>query len=131
MTVTFGGWLKQWRKELGITQEDLAERINCSLGALRKLEADERRPSGQLASLIAGYLRIPPAEHEAFITFARTGQGAPSSGEGISSSDTPWRATYRHPTNLPAVLTALVGREQEQSAARGHLLNTKVRLLTL
>ncbi len=35
--ITFGGWLKQRRKELGITQEEFADSIDCSLTTLQKL----------------------------------------------------------------------------------------------
>ena len=68
--VTFGSWLKQRRKELGVAQEELAEQIGCSEVMLRKLEAGERHPSGQVAQLLADYLRISDDEREAFVTAA-------------------------------------------------------------
>ena len=43
---SFGVWLKRRRRTLGRTQAALAASAGCSLVALRKLEADERRPSG-------------------------------------------------------------------------------------
>src|SRR5437879_9269942 len=43
-TLSFGQWLKQNRKSLDLTQEDLAERIGCSYISIHKIEADERRP---------------------------------------------------------------------------------------
>src|SRR6476660_9893904 len=114
--ITFGGWLKQRRRESGVTQEDLAERIGCSGTAIRKIELGERRPSGQIAQLLAEYLKIAADEREAFITFARSGNAHVSAlsepGDGrefaaqraprSSEMDTraPWRNVYLHQTNL-------------------------------
>src|SRR5262245_30486106 len=72
--MTFGGWLKQRRKEAGITQDRLAERLAFSSAMLWKMEADERRPSSQIAQLLAVYFHVPEGEREAFVTFARTGR---------------------------------------------------------
>src|SRR4051795_12897138 len=72
--VSFGNWLRQRRKELSITQEELAERLGISWITLRKLEAGERHPSGQIALLLADYLRVPLDECQAFVAFARTGR---------------------------------------------------------
>lgn len=132
--ITFGGWLKQRRRESGVTQEGLAERINCSLITLQKIETGERRPSGQIAQLLADYLSIPADEREAFTTFARTGRAALIPAEtapGATGMRAPWRNAYLHQTNLPAILTPLIGREQEEAEARGYFLNPKVRLLSM
>jgi predicted ATPase/transcriptional regulator with XRE-family HTH domain len=131
--LAFGSWLRQQRKELGVAQEELAERIGCSTIMLRKLEAGERHPSSQIAQLLAGYLNIPDQEREAFIAFARTGKAATPKS---AASRSPWRSPSPGPppsilTNLPAVLTSLIGREIEQERAVGYLLNTDIRLLTL
>ena len=34
--VSFGEWLKQRRKALDLTQNELAERVGCSLATIRK-----------------------------------------------------------------------------------------------
>src|SRR6478752_1071420 len=70
----FGGWLRQRRKEQSISPDQFAELIGCSAITLLKIEAGERRPSRQLAQLLAEHLNIPPDEREAFITFARLGR---------------------------------------------------------
>ena len=129
----FGSWLRQQRKELGIAQEELAERIGCSAIMLRKLESGQRHPSNQIAQLLADYLGIPAHEREAFIAFARTGQVATSES---AASRSPWRSPSPGPpvaiqTNLPAVLTSLIDRELEQERAADYLLKPDVRLLTL
>jgi transcriptional regulator with XRE-family HTH domain len=41
------------RKALDQTREELARRSGCSVHALRKIESGERRPSKQLAGLLA------------------------------------------------------------------------------
>src|SRR6185369_10598790 len=108
--ITFGGWLKQRRRESGVTQEELAESIGCSGTAIRKIEMGERHPSGQIAQLLADYLRIPDDECEAFIAFARSGRAASVSAEtahGDTGTRAPWRNVYLHQTNLPALLTPL------------------------
>ena len=76
--VTFGGWLKQKRRERGITLEELAGRISCSRVTLVKIEAGERRPSLQIAQLLAEQFDIPPDERDAFTVFARTGGASPA-----------------------------------------------------
>jgi predicted ATPase/DNA-binding XRE family transcriptional regulator len=133
--ITFGGWVKQRRKELGITQVELAERLAFSSVMLWKMEADERRPSRQIAQLLADYFRVPNDEREAFITFARSGRAAytPPSSKTQSDEDlarAPWRGIYLRQTNLPAILTPLLGREQEVAEARDLILRPKTRLLT-
>jgi transcriptional regulator with XRE-family HTH domain/tetratricopeptide (TPR) repeat protein len=70
--VTFGEWLKRRRRELDLTQQELAQRVGCTVSTLRKIEAGERRPSKELAILLATYLDIAPEEYDRFITFART-----------------------------------------------------------
>ena len=42
---SFGLWLKQRRKSLDLTQADLADQVGCSTTTIRKIEADQRRPS--------------------------------------------------------------------------------------
>jgi len=51
--LVFNEWLKRRRKAWDLTQDELARRAGCSVGALRKIESGERRPSKQLARLLA------------------------------------------------------------------------------
>jgi transcriptional regulator with XRE-family HTH domain len=55
---TFGEWLRQSRNELRLTRAQFARRVGCSVSALRKIEDGERRPSGQIAELMANCLNI-------------------------------------------------------------------------
>src|SRR5580765_8562609 len=68
---SFGVWIQRRRKALDLTQAELAQRVGCALGTIRKIEADERRPSKQLAALLADQFAIPSADHAAFLKAAR------------------------------------------------------------
>ncbi|HNB52553.1 MAG TPA: helix-turn-helix transcriptional regulator, partial [Anaerolineales bacterium] len=87
---TFGNWLKHRRRALDFTQEQLAACAGCSVVTIRKFEADERRPSKQLAELLARCLQIPADEREKFIQFARK----PSHLEPKPAPVTPVSAGY-------------------------------------
>lgn len=126
----FGPWLRARRREAGVTQDELAERVGCSLITLQKIEAGERRPSRQMALLLASHLNIPVDEHEAFVTFARTSTASTPS-EAPEAGQSPWRTAHRRHTNLPVALTALLGREHDEAAVHDLLLQTRTRLVTL
>lgn len=68
---SFGVWLRRRRKTLDLTQEELARQVGISVTTVRKLEADERRPSRQVAQLLAEALKISPQDTEIFIRVAR------------------------------------------------------------
>ena len=70
-TDSFGYWLRRRRKALDLTQEALAERVSCSGFSIRKIEADERRPSRHLAERLATALAIPAEERRDFLNAAR------------------------------------------------------------
>lgn len=133
----FGEWLKRRRQSLDLTQAELAERADCSVFALRKIESGERRPSKQLAALLAAALAIDPSEVDAFVRAAR-GEllsdrlSAPALPEPPLPLPLPTPAPVAAlPGNWPAQLTPLVGRENEL-ASLGRLLDDPLcRLLTL
>jgi WD40 repeat protein/transcriptional regulator with XRE-family HTH domain len=68
---SFGEWLRQRRRALDLTQAELARQVGCSAITLRKLEAEERRPSKQIAERLAEVLQIGPDDRPAFLRFAR------------------------------------------------------------
>ncbi len=70
-THSFGYWLRRRRKALDLTQEALAQRVSCSGFTIRKIEADERRPSRRLAERLAASLAIPEEERRDFLDAAR------------------------------------------------------------
>ncbi|HEY8709513.1 MAG TPA: helix-turn-helix transcriptional regulator, partial [Burkholderiaceae bacterium] len=75
-THSFGYWLRRRRKALDLTQEALAQRVSCSVFSIRKVEADERRPSRRLAERLAASLAIPEEERRDFLDAARAVHGA-------------------------------------------------------
>jgi predicted ATPase/class 3 adenylate cyclase len=68
---SFGYWLKRRRKALDLTQAELASQVGCSAAAIRKLEAEERRPSAQIVERLAEIFDIHQEERAAFLRFAR------------------------------------------------------------
>ena len=68
---SFGYWLRRRRKALDLTQGALAQRVSCSQAAIKKIEAEERRPSRALAQRLAQQLAIPVQEQAAFLEAAR------------------------------------------------------------
>ncbi|HEX9330899.1 MAG TPA: adenylate/guanylate cyclase domain-containing protein, partial [Anaerolineales bacterium] len=70
-TSSFGYWIRRQRKALDLTQQGLAERVGCSLAAIKKMEGDERRPSRQIAERLAVVLGVPATQREIFMGVAR------------------------------------------------------------
>src|SRR5512136_251337 len=70
-TESFGYWVRRRRKASDLTQTELARRVGCAVDTIKKIESDARRPSKQLAELLADHLAIPPQERQAFIQSAR------------------------------------------------------------
>ena len=126
--VSFGDWLRRRRRALDLTQGELAREVGCSLGAIRKLEADERRPSPPMAARLAQVLRIPVADRDAFLRVARAEVALDRLGEP-SSADAQAAGPQRG--GLPVFLTPLIGREGEVELVRRRLRGDDVRLVTL
>jgi WD40 repeat protein/transcriptional regulator with XRE-family HTH domain len=68
---SFGQRVKDRRRELGLTQDELARRVGCAPVTLRKIEYDDLRPSVQIAERLAMALNIPLEERAAFVRLAR------------------------------------------------------------
>ncbi len=132
---SFGSWLKKHRKELDLTQFDLAVRVGCSQDTIHKMEKDERRPSRQVAEILADNFNIPQAEREGFVLFARglgpEGNSTPSVADDNPTERESTAASPVVPNNLPGQLTSFVGRDIDQPRIRDMILTSEVRLLTL
>ena len=127
--ISFGEWLKRRRKSVGLTQEQLAQQLNCSTITLRKIESEERRPSAQIVERLAEIFNISQDEQATFLRFAR---GDWKSAPTVESEDAPWHVSTKSTrSNLPASLTSLIGREQEIASVREYLSNPSIRLVTL
>jgi len=70
-TASFGEWLKRRRSALLLSREELAQQVGCAIVTLRKIEADERRPSQQIAERLATLLELADAERIIFVKVAR------------------------------------------------------------
>lgn len=123
-SITFGAWLQQLRKKAGLTQVQLAERISCSVSALRKYETGERRaPEDQVERLI-GALTLSAEEQDRLRKLAR----APLTALPEASAEPRAR---RYPGALPNPATPFVGREALLATIRDRLRLPATRLLTL
>src|SRR5919204_672285 len=105
--VSFGYWIRRRRKALDLTREVLARQVGCAVVTIRKIEADERRPSLQIAERLAECLQIPLADRVAFLQAARaelTVDRLPTPPEPPLSPPPP-----RRPSPRPARQQALKG----------------------
>jgi predicted ATPase/transcriptional regulator with XRE-family HTH domain len=134
---SFGGLLRRYREQAGLTQEALAEKAGLTPNAISSLERGRRRnPYPHTVQALAAALRLPKEQHDLLIRLAREKKPAalaeaplnvPSMAEGLSS------ARLRQPRlgALPVVSNRLIGREAEFAAVRQGLIDPAQRLLTL
>lgn len=127
---SFGEWLKQRRRTLELTQDELAQRAGCSIFALRKIESGERRPSKQLAGLLAIALEIPEADRPTFIRVARGDLNLGRLRTPDPSPAFPPRPKPA-PDTLPVHITPLLGRDSELAAMKRLFNDPQCRLMTL
>ncbi len=124
----FGRWLQRRRKALSMTQNELGHCAGCSTATVRKIEADERRPSKSLAENLAKCLEISPDERTDFLRFARGGWAdeapapplalpdLPRSGEGLARP-----AFLKLADPEPGPRSSTVTRIHELGWLEGHL----------
>ena len=140
--ITFGEWLKRRRRTLDLTQKELANQVGYSVGTIRKIEANDRRPSKQFASILADRLGITKEQIDAFVIFART--------DPFSSDLTPLPPDFfnkgseevplPHPledkqlmvvNTLPPQVTRFIGRKAELATLDRLLSDPAVRLVSI
>ena len=129
----FGEWLRQRRRTLDLTREELAQQIGCSVVMLRKLESEERRPSKQMVERLAEVLQVAPGQREAFQHFARGDPfahvgGQPGAPAPAQSTHPPAATARQH--NLPLQLTRFIGREEDLAQLTQRLATTRLVTLT-
>jgi predicted ATPase/transcriptional regulator with XRE-family HTH domain len=131
--VSFGAWVAMRRRALDLTRQQLTDCIGCSVSGLRKVETDERRPSRQIAELLAQCLQIPPEKHPAFVKVARGVERVERLGEPLSGLVGTWARPVPHSvaSNLPVLALPLIGREPELATLKELLCDPQCRLLTL
>ncbi len=126
---SFGVLLKKRRKQLGLTQDQLGALSGCSGAAIRKIEADERKPSRELAELLAHALQILDTEQDQFIKLAR---GLQPRDQFSSIFESSVNDSYSHPPhNLPSPLTSLVDRVNDVAAVTKLISDPDIRWVTL
>ena len=133
MDHSFGNWVRRRRKSLDLTQQELANRTGCSVSLIYKIEADARRPSRQIAELLAEHLEIPPDQRDLFLRVTRQ-EKAVDHLDSLTLPSTPEPVPPPQPLpqpSLPLPLTSFIGREHELCAIIEQLQNPACRLLTL
>ncbi len=83
----FGRLLRAHRERRGLTRRQLSQAVACAQVTLRKIEAGERRPSLQMAQLLADALQLAPMERAVFLAEASAIAANSSAGTAQSSAD--------------------------------------------
>lgn len=127
--ITFGQWVKQRRKALGLTQAELARRLPCSQVTIKKIETDLRLPSLHLTKLLAYHLNIPPNDLTKFFSLAKPNLSIEhlDFASELGRQSTP-RNTF---VSFPFPSTPIIGRAEALESICDLLQRPEVRLVTL
>lgn len=132
LQLSFGQWLRRRRKALDLTQVELAARVPCAKGTIRRIEADDLRPSKALAERLADILVVADMSRDAFVRFARSGLVERSVAEPeLEAGAPPPSSTPARRRTLPSDVSLLIGRQYALAVAAEMLRRPDVRLLTL
>jgi predicted ATPase/DNA-binding XRE family transcriptional regulator len=121
-TISFGAWLRQQRRALDLTQKAFADQVGCAEITVRRMEADEYKPSNELALVLFEKLGIPEPERAHWVRFARGLAGYPNHQAILTSA-------HEQSTNLPIPLTSFIGRSKDVTLIQQRL--ARHRLVTL
>ena len=114
-TASFGAWVRRRRLTLDLTQAELARRVACASITVRKIEADERRPSKVMAERLAEALELDADSRPRFVAAARS-VVSPARMTSPAAS-----GLFSAGGALPASPHRLIGREDEVAAALDRL----------
>lgn len=128
-TTSFGQWMRRRRKALDLTQNALAQQAGCAAATIKKIEADARRPSRQMAERLATLLEIAPEDRPLFLKIARAERCPDQLAIPPAPPSTPAPDHRLH--NLPAQSTALIGREREVASICARLRRADLRLVAI
>jgi len=126
-TFSFGEWVKQRRQSLRRTQREIAAAVYCSVAMIKKIEADERHPSLELAQALAAALEIPAEQHVIFVKCARGEQPV----DQLTQTHPPASLSQSFGPPLPRPTTPFIGRQAELTDITNKLNQPNCRLLTL
>lgn len=129
---SFGIWLRRRRKALDLTQAELAQRVPCATITIRRIEADDLRPSLEIAERLAACLAIREADRSAFLAAARAERPVdtlPSPGTALLEKSPDEQLSARR-TNVPFPFTNFVGRSTERGELTGLILANRLVTLT-
>jgi predicted ATPase/transcriptional regulator with XRE-family HTH domain len=130
--VSFGVYIRRRRKALDQTQEELAHCVGCSIATIQKIERDERRPSRQIAELLANCLDIPEKDRSTFLKVARAERSVDHLASPLTDIQAqPVGAPPVPGTNLPTSFTPMIGREPELTELAQLLFQPACQLLSL
>ncbi|MEZ4863695.1 MAG: AAA family ATPase [Caldilineaceae bacterium] len=117
---TLAEWIRRRRKALDLTQSALAQRVGCAVVTLKKIEQETRRPSRELAELLAEQLAIPATEREVFLRLAR--------GEYVEATpapvDVPPPPAFLQVSSSASTPSSFVARARELAQLEAHLVAT-------
>ena len=132
--VSFGEWVQRRRNVLGLTRKAFADRVGCAPITIKKIERDERKPSLEIAELLAIHLQIAETEQTDFIRRAR-GEFIPRFGSpdelSLTEAQSPVSQEEAPKHNLPTQTTPFIGRQTELEKVTNQLADSACRLLTI
>jgi predicted ATPase/DNA-binding XRE family transcriptional regulator len=115
MNVSLGTLLRRHRKAAGLTLKDLATQTSYTFSVISKIERDDYLPSATYLAQMVAALKLSPDE-----------------AQQVQTAYEAARHTRMHaaPTNLPARLPPLLGRDDERTALRARVANAALVTLT-
>ncbi len=128
----FGSRFKDARRNVGMTQDELAERAGVSVDTISNIERGVAHlPHQKTLHLLAKALCLTPQEQDAFFAAARAMpramRGALAAVDTSATADEPTAP----PRRIPLPPTALIGRDGDLAALRRLLDDPARQLLTL
>lgn len=123
-TYSFGYWVKRRRRALDLTQRALAGCVGCAVVTIKKIEADERRPSRIIAARLADCLAVEPHERGRFLAMALGEQP----GDTLALARQP---IFTLADTIPQATTPFLGRETECATLLAMLAQPEIRLISV
>ncbi|HSG45539.1 MAG TPA: NB-ARC domain-containing protein, partial [Anaerolineales bacterium] len=129
---SLGEWIRRRRKALDLTQQGLADLVPCSVNTIKKLETDARRPSRELASLLASKLEISKDKQELFVDIARGVRSLDMLEQLTSPTDVDLQIADARlePDLQSASVFSIIGRDLELSALTDLLKESRIVTIT-